>query len=826
MLRARFAVRLFCPNVKDLAGLNPSSNMGRQYDAISPGFVQTARREQLPANTMSTDCSATVNNPAPFRFSQKASRGGSMAIAESPMSAALELRLSTRKAEWDLFLISFLILFFELTCIRWLGSTVIFLTFFTNIVLMACFLGMSLGCMAASRNRDFIDRVIPLTLWTIALAFGTLAFYKLYGRVLVDVGGQGSPQQVFFGTEYHAKDPSYFVLPIEVIASVFFTLTALIFVGLGQILGRTLNAVPNRNLAYSINILGSLVGIVAFGAVSYFRTSPVTWFLISVGSCFYFVNGSRVLRFCQFLTLLAIVAVLSGYGVDTGSLSVFWSPYYKVVHDTATGEIETNNIGHQRMLEIREAAPAYLLPHLLNRDAGGLAFEDVMIVGAGSGNDVQAALTQGAKHVDAVEIDPALNEIGRHRHPDRPYDDKRVSIHIDDGRSFARKTRRTYDLVSYAVVDSLVLHSSYSSLRLESFLFTEQAFRDIKQTLKPNGVFAMYNTYRQGWVVSRLAKMAEKVFGTKPLVISLPYQSEIASESNQGNHLTLLLVGPGPTSRLDSIRAMFHDKGYFWANERPKWNENVNSYGVTPPKVPGTQGNDWQKIGLADVDTSGVMWLATDDWPFLYLRDPTIPALNLRWMLLVTVISVALLFVFAPIRASRPNGQMFFLGAGFMLLETKGIVQMALLFGSTWIVNSIIFFAVLVMVLLSNLFVLWIQPRRRWKLYYSLLIAALLINYFVPMNSYLGLSAATRGILSCAAVFAPVFFAGIIFALAFRDSQRPDIDMGSNIAGIILGGLSENLSLATGFSSLVLIAILFYVLSAVLAPRTSIIRAL
>ncbi len=735
------------------------------------------------------------------------------------MTVAPTTRIPTRKAEWDLFLISFLILFFELTCIRWLGSTVIFLTFFTNIVLMACFLGMSVGCLAATRSWDFINRVIPLTLLTIALAFGTFAFYKLYGRVLIDVGGQGSPQQVFFGTEYHAKDPSYFVLPIEVVASVFFALTALIFVGLGQVMGRAFNQVSNPVLAYSINILGNLVGIVAFGAASYLRTSPVTWFLISMGTCFYFVNASRFRRFCELLTLLVVVAVLSGYGVDTGTSKILWSPYYKVVYDTETRGIETNNIGHQQIVQLRESAPGYFLPHLLNRDAGGTPFEDVMIIGAGSGNDVQAALTQGAKHIDAVEIDPVLNEIGRRNHPDRPYDDERVSIQIDDGRSFVRKTPRTYDLVSYAVVDSLVLHSGYSSLRLESFLFTEQAFRDIEQKLKPNGVFAMYNIYRQGWVVARLAKMAEKVFGTKPLVLSLPYQSEITPEGNQGSHLTLLLVGTSPSSRLDAILAKFKGDGFFWVNEKPKWNENVNAFGSGPPEVPGAQTKDWLKIGLAEVDTSGVKWLPTDDWPFLYLREPTIPALNLRWMLLVVIISLALLSLFVPLRSSRPNGQMFFLGAGFMLLETKGVVQMALLFGSTWIVNSIIFFAILVMILLSNLSVLWFQPARRWILYYTLLLAALLINYLVPMNSYLGLSGASRAVLSCALVFAPVFFAGIIFALAFRDSQRPDIDLGSNIAGIILGGLSENLSLATGFNSLLVVAILFYLLSALLGSR-------
>ena len=296
-----------------------------------------------------------------------------------------------------------------------------------------------------------------------------------------------------------------------------------------------------------------------------------------------------------------------------------------------------------------------------------------------------------------------------------------------------RKTHRTYDLVSYAVVDSLVLHSGYSSLRLESFLFTEQAFRDIKQKLKPNGVFAMYNIYRQGWVVARLAKMAEKVFGTKPLVLSLPYQAEITPEVNQGNHLTLLLVGPSPSSRLDAILAKFEREGFFWVNEKPKWNEDVNAFGSAPPEVPGAEAKDWQKIGLAEVDTSGVKWLPTDDWPFLYLREPTIPALNLRWMLVVVILSLALLSCSSRYARRDLTGKCSSSAAGFMLLETKGVVQMALLFGSTWIVNSIIFFAILVMILLSNLFVLWFQPRRRWTLYYTLLIAALLINYLVPM---------------------------------------------------------------------------------------------
>src|SRR5438132_1591802 len=161
------------------------------------------------------------------------------------------------------------------------------------------------------------------------------------------------------------------------------------------------------------------------------------------------------------------------------------------------------------MNKIAETGSAYSLVHLLNRDSGGTPFEDVMIIGAGSGNDVSAALRYGAKRIDAVEIDPTINWIGRMYHPDKPYDDPRVhtiadnpaewGIHLDDGRSFTRKTPHQYDLAIYALVDSLVLHSGDSSIRLENFLFTEQAFVDIKSRLKPGGVFAIYNYYRQGW---------------------------------------------------------------------------------------------------------------------------------------------------------------------------------------------------------------------------------------------------------------------------------------------------------------------------------------
>jgi heme/copper-type cytochrome/quinol oxidase subunit 2 len=111
-----------------------------------------------------------------------------------------------------------------------------------------------------------------------------------------------------------------------------------------------------------------------------------------------------------------------------------------------------------------------------------------------------------------------------------------------------------------------------------------------------------------------------------------------------------------------------------------------------------------------------------------------------------------------------------------------------------------------------------VKPRNLWP-YYGLLLVALLVNALVPMNWFLSFNPTMRTVLSCAVVFVPVFFAGVIFATVFRESKNPDVDFGSNVAGIILGGLSEQLSLVIGFRYLILVAIAYYTFSALLRPR-------
>jgi hypothetical protein len=133
-------------------------------------------------------------------------------------------------------------------------------------------------------------------------------------------------------------------------------------------------------------------------------------------------------------------------------------------------------------------------------------------------------------------------------------------------------------------------------------------------------------------------------------------------------------------------------------------------------------------------------------------------------------------------------------------------------------VNAVVFFAILVMILFSNLYVHLIRPGRVWP-YYVLVGVSLLAGLLLPVDAFLGLRGASRVAASCVVVFVPVFFAGIVFATMFRDSRQPDVDFGSNIAGAIVGGLTEALSLVIGFNGLLGVALLFYGLSWVLGRR-------
>ena len=733
------------------------------------------------------------------------------ARAEISPTQTADNALSTSEQGLNLFLTGFLVLFLELACIRWFAANVIFLQFFTNVVLLACFLGMSCGLMAARHRRDWLGDFPWLALGTVLAALATFAIYSRWTGLAIDVGHQASPQEIFFGTEYRNPDVAQFSVPIDLIVAVFFILIALMFVGLGQVLGRAFDAYPNRVRGYSYNIGGSLAGIVLFSLISFLRAPPLVWFFItSAGIAFLLRRTGKLswLRGVVLVFLLALVSLPSAYSEVVGGSRIFWSPYYAVQYNPQKLSIDVNNIGHQSMVPFNTGGASYSLIHLLQRDSGGAPFQDVLIIGAGSGNDMDHALRYGVRRIDAVEIDPVIQKIGIEENPDRPYSDPRVVRHLDDGRHFLRTTNRKYDLVVYALVDSLILHSGYANLRLESYLFTRQALEDIKRTLKPGGTFVTYNYFRQGWVVERVAAMAESVFGCKPIVLSLPYRKELPSSSQAG----FTMVIAGCNARIANAFAANDD---FWLNRLPAKNINVNGFTLDPDRLPAGQRDDWEQIAPSTiVHQTGAPRFATDDWPFLYLHERLIPDLSIRSMIVLGLLGIAMVYLFLPKDqgSMRIDNRMFFLGAAFMLLETKAVVQLALLFGSTWLVNSLVFFTALVLILLANLYVLS-STRGGVMWHYVVLIALLAAATAIPLDVFLSGGILWRYVVPCGLALGPMFFAGVIFARTFRESTSPDMAFGSNIAGSVVGGLSESFSMLLGFRYLLLLAIAFYLLS-------------
>lgn len=665
---------------------------------------------------------------------------------------------STGRIRWQLFLTSFIILFFELVCIRWLPAYVRFLGYFMNFIMLAAFLGIGAGIMVSRREKL---RLPDFFVWLFLLVtVARLAQFELYlpsTQVLYYVAG-----------EKVAPPENAIVLPV------IFFLVAFSFMILARPLGKMLRELPPLQ-AYTLDILGSLAGIAAFFVMSYFSLPPYVWFLVlTVLVLFTLPRGKWAAAVPFAVGALAIV-----YGVGVGSQ---WSPYYRIqVNQSDTGDymINVNNVGHQVASQFTKKENFYFRVYDL---FGDKAFKRVLVLGSGTGSDVAIALHYGAEAVDAVEIDPVIHQLGIDLHPDRPYDDPRVRVFINDGRSFLRNSAEKYDLIVFALPDSLTLTSSYSSLRLESFLLTTDAIESAGHLLTDDGLIVLYNYYRQDFLVRKLAGMVDTALGSPPYVTTYGLYGRAA-----------VIVGGPRLSQLD-----------------PALNVPYSEAGVDIP--PTAMGFQLPIIGHGRMSVDTSQALATDDWPFVYMPVPTIPTLYIQALAVILILSALMLAVVAP-RAilARFDWHFFLLGVAFMLLETRSLVTFGLLFGNTWMVNSLVFFAILSSVLLAILFNARFKMTHIWILY-VLLFVFLALNYFLPLDTLLGISSpALRYGLASLLTFAPIFCANVVFSHSFRDSLAADIAFASNLLGAMVGGMFEYVSLALGYQALLLFVLAFYV---------------
>lgn len=154
----------------------------------------------------------------------------------------------------------------------------------------------------------------------------------------------------------------------------------------------------------------------------------------------------------------------------------------------------------------------------------------------------------------------------------------------------------------------------------------------------------------------------------------------------------------------------------------------------------------------------------------------------------------------------------FFLGAGFLLLEAQIISKMALLFGTTWVVNSVVIAGILLLIVAAN-FLVESRPDFPVPWAYAGILLSMVLSYSVPLEKFLFRSFAMKMLVATVVLCLPAFFAGIVFVRSFAREVFPAEALGANWLGGLVGGLLESLSLWTGIRSLVIVAGLLYLAS-------------
>jgi hypothetical protein len=655
-----------------------------------------------------------------------------LSTTTTPTVRATPLALRAR-----LVLLAFLMLFIELALIRWLGANVLYLAYFSNIVLLGSFLGIGLGFLRASRTTT------PLLPWAPLALAALLVATKLLSPKVGITGGT----LIFLGLDTSGP-PRWIVLPA------IFVCVAAVLACIGDGVARTFQQLKNLD-AYNLDLIGSLLGSAGFALLSFLNGVPLVWGIITSVGLFVVINPRT--RAALALTIIPLAVLLGVLGAESFEDNVVWTPYYKTEAEPINGDAAAN--GYVARVN---GIPTWFQLQSKDNDTYESSYRrmatddpgDVLIIGAGSGNDTSLAIENGASHIDAVEIDERLLELGR-SHPDRPYDNPIVDTHINDGRAYIERSDKDWDTILLALPDSLTLLQGNSSVRLESFLFTEEAAEAYRDHLADGGVFSMYNYYREPWLVDRYAGTLEEVFGNAPCIDTLR------------STLSILTVSVDPT-------AVDCPPDHVWQR-----GDNV------PPP-------------------------ATDDRPFPYLRTRTIPTFYLASIAIILVVAIAGVRIFGgPFRDMRGYLDLFFLGVAFLLLETKHVVQFALLFGTTWLVNALVFIGVLLSVLCAVMLSKRVRIERTGLLYLFLL-ASVVLAWVVPGSALLDLAPIPRFLAAATLAFLPIFTANLVFAQRFRDTADSTSAFGANLLGAMVGGLLEYTSLVFGYRNLLILVAVLY----------------
>lgn len=648
-----------------------------------------------------------------------------------------------------LILISFLALFLELVLIRWYPSHIFSIAFFSNAVLIASFLGLGLGLLLSHKKIEYFD-YFP---YMIAAAITIIILLRNLGI------GIPADAQTWIWSGYYGNrinEVSSLRISISQLAAFIFLLTAAIFIPIGQKIGKLMNAFePLR--AYTLNVFGSLLGVISFAVISFFNAPSYVWFLAVLLIAVLIIPKDNKL-IVKIFVIAAAIFVIALIEKDT-----IWSPYYAIntVKDSNNSvNVYVNQLFHQKAVNF-EREPVlyekYMLAYTWFRP------KRVLIIGAGTGNDVWIARKAGVEHIDAVEIDPVILKLG---HPQRPYDSDKVKVFIDDARSFMHRDLEKYDMIVYGTLDSHASLSMTSSIRLDNYIYTKEAMEEARHLLKPDGVAVLLFSIPKEWMCIKLLETARIVFG-----------SDSTRYLIRDNYLFNLMVVAGPGVKKACIM-------------RPDLNKQLLPL---PPQM----------------ETS----IPRDDWPYLYLSERTIPRLYLITLLALILISVGAIFILSPLKEGRINPLFFFLGSSFLLLETKSVTTFSLLFGSTWIVNAVVFASILIIALLANKLVMAYNLRES-KLFIAGLLLSLIFVYIFPISIFLRLTFPVKILAAGMIIALPILFSSILFAIVIRFTKDMGMAIGSNLLGAVVGGFLEYSSMVLGLNALYIIAFACYLIAA------------
>lgn len=658
-------------------------------------------------------------------------------------------------------------LFLELAVIRWQGTVFEFFAFYKNFSLLCCFAGLGLGYALAGRDRIPLAAVIPLLVWQ----FGFLTIFRhgLSAENLASVSSLPFREQLSMGVNVAStlaeSIATYFFLAVA------FMLTALTFIPLGQTCGRLMRRRPNLH-AYGLNLVGSLAGVALTSMVSFLWTPPVVWYALAFASILLLIprRGSLLVG----VTCFALVGVTILSWPIEPTWTKIYSPYQNLaVGHTKRGLMEIRAAG-QYFQRVHDFSPDMSLDRESLRDRAyydlpyrifGAPPGDVAVVGAGSGNDVAAAVRARAERVDAIEIDPAILALGKANHPEHPYDQPEVRAIVNDARTFLRTTDRLYDLVVYGLLDSHTVLSHASSVRLDSFVYTVEGLRDARARLKDGGMVALSFALGSDAVGGKIHRMLAAAFdGAPPKCVEGRYDYSVTFF--QAERLTNLELPADELARMG-----FRDCSGRFASP------------------------------ILDTDVS------TDDWPFFYMPTRTYPVSYLAMIAVILLISFFLIGRFGQ-KPTLSHTPYFLLGAGFMLVETKAITEMGLTFGNTWHVIGIVISGILVMAFVAN----WIVDR--WELRvptvpYALLLGSLIIGLMIARQG--GLPSTPMGQLGTVIMLTcPMLFSGMVFSSLLSAEQDLAGAMSANLFGAMCGGLLEYNSMYFGFQFLYLLAAALY----------------